>query len=256
MAIRQSSAYALTRRPLGEADLIVELFTLELGRVRVVARSARRLRSRFGSALEPLTRSRAVWFQRDKDDLGRLSSCEIERSWFELLADEERAVAAAYIAELIVGLVPERDPLPALFRLLGALLDALDRGLDLDLALRYFELWILRLSGLYPDLRACGRCGRALSGAAWVCERSLEFLCGAGCGGAVGRRRLSASARSLACRMVRAAPEELPAGGGEQARAARNLEAVHDTLLRGHLARPPRSAAFLRRLRASRRRAI
>jgi len=140
VALRKASAYALRSRPLGEADLIVELFTRERGRVRAVARSARRIRSRFGSAFEPFTRSRIVYFQRDKDDLGRVSSCDLERSYSEMLGDVEQAAMAAYMAELVIGFAPENDAAPVLYRLVGAVLDAMEAGCSLDLLARYFEV--------------------------------------------------------------------------------------------------------------------
>lgn len=247
MAIRQGLAYALRTRVLGEADLIVEFFTLEHGRVRAVARSARRLRSRFGSAFEPFTRSRLVWFQRDKDDLGRVSSTEIERSWFETLAGLEQSLLAAYMAELLIAFIPERDPAPRVFRLVDAVLNAVEKGANPTLMGRYFEVWLLRLSGLFPDPGRCGECGKSLGAKAWVSDSRLEFLCGRACGGAVGRRALPPPARALLDRVVRLSPEKLAAERADPS-AVRALGEVASVLVCGHLDRTPRSLRVIRRL--------
>lgn len=245
MALRQALGYALRTRPLGEADLIVEIFTRERGRIRGVARSARRLKSRFGSAFEPFTLSRVVWFQRDKDDLGRLSSCDIERSYFETLSGLEQAGVASYLAELVIGFTPEQDPSDTLFRLIGASLDALDARVAPDVVARYAEVWILRLSGLLPDVDRCGACGEQLGADAWVSDTTLEFLHARECMGQHGRRRVSPAALGLLRHMLRNGPERL---GDVPAGALRGLAAVMEVIVCGHLDRPPRSLRVLQRL--------
>ncbi len=251
MALRHASAYALRTWPLGEADFIVELFTLERGRVRVVARSARRPKSRFGSALQPFTRSQIVYFQRDKDDLGRLSSCEIEKSYFETLATLENAPMAAYWAELIIGFTPELDPIPDLYRLTGAALDGLQAGADVELMARYFEIWVLRISGLLPDLQHCSQCGRSMEGDVWVSETTQGFVCGRDCAGGVAGTRLATPARALLSVILTNSPVQL--AGGEVSRGAvRALEKVTGLLIRGQLDRVPRSWWVMQQLRRRR----
>jgi DNA repair protein RecO (recombination protein O) len=251
MAIRHASAYSLRTWPLGEADLIAELFTLDRGRVRVVAKSARRPRSRFGSALEPFTRSQIVYFQREKDDLGRLSSCEIEHSYFETLATLEYAPLAAYWAELIIGFTPEHDPIPTVYRLAGAALDALEQGADAELMARYFEVWMLKISGLLPDLGHCSQCGRELQGDVWVSDLSQGFTCTRDCGGTAAAARLATPARTLLGAMLRNSPAQIASGDCSRG-AVRSLENATGLFIRGHLDRVPRSLRIMRRLRARR----
>jgi len=251
MALRHASAYALRTWPLGEADLIAELFTLERGRVRVVARSARRPKSRFGSSLQPFTRSQAVYFQREKDTLGRLSSCEIERSYFETLATLENAPLAAYWAELIIGFSPELDPIPDLYRLVGAALEALSTGADSELIARYFEVWILRISGLLPDLQHCGQCGKPLQGDVWVSEMSQAFVCSRACSAGGSATRLATPARALLAAVLANSPAQI-AGGEVSLGAVRALENATGVLIRGQLDRTPRSLRVMQRLRKDR----
>lgn len=251
MAVRHASAYALRTWPLGEADLIVELFTLERGRVRAVARSARRPKSRFGSSLQPFTRSQIVYFQRDKDDLGRLSSCEIERSYFETLATLENAPLAAYWAELIIGFTPELDPIPDMYRLIGAALDALANGAEPELMARYFEIWMLRISGLLPDLQHCSQCGRSMQGDVWVSEITQGFVCGRDCGGGVAANRLATPARALLSAILSNSPAQIASGQVSRG-AVRALENATGLLIRGHLDRVPRSLRVMQRLRRER----
>ena len=80
MALKESEAIVLRTYPLREADLLVTLFTRAEGKVRGVARSAKKSKRRFGGALEPLTYVRAFYEDRERQELARLDSCEVLES--------------------------------------------------------------------------------------------------------------------------------------------------------------------------------
>src|ERR1700680_4866865 len=73
MALRESEAIVLRRYQLREADLLVTMFTRIEGKVRGVARSAKKSKRRFGGALEPLTYVRAFYDVRERQELARLA---------------------------------------------------------------------------------------------------------------------------------------------------------------------------------------
>ena len=77
MALKESEAIVLRTYPLREADLLVTLFTRAEGKVRGVARSAKKSKRRFGGALEPLTYVRAFYDVRERQELVRLDACEV-----------------------------------------------------------------------------------------------------------------------------------------------------------------------------------
>ncbi|HST78849.1 MAG TPA: DNA repair protein RecO, partial [Verrucomicrobiae bacterium] len=74
---KQSEALILRTYPFHEADLLVTFFTRSEGKVRGVAKAAKRSRKRFGGALEPLTHVIAHWEDKEKQELARLDSCDI-----------------------------------------------------------------------------------------------------------------------------------------------------------------------------------
>src|SRR5437879_13898802 len=80
MALKESEAIVLRTYPLREADLLVTLFTRAEGKVRGVARSAKKSKRRFGGALEPLTYVRAFYDVREGQELARLDSCQVVES--------------------------------------------------------------------------------------------------------------------------------------------------------------------------------
>ena len=155
-------AFVLGTLKVGEADLLVTLLAENGGRVRGVAPSARRSRKRFGGALEPLTRVSARWSEKDGRELHRIESLDLTRSYAAMQADPARQAACAVLAEVAVAVAREGQPDPRGFRLLGAVLDAVDSGLDPWIAVRYFEFWTLRLHGMLPDLSTCFSCHREL----------------------------------------------------------------------------------------------
>jgi len=149
----------LRTQELGDADLIVSLLAEHCGKVRGVARSARRSRKRFGGVLEPLTHVRAVWVTREGRELSRIDSLDCLRSFAEMQADPERQAACAVLSEVSEVFAREGEADTKSFKLLGSVLEALEGGLGAWVTVRYFEYWTLRLHGLLPDLGHCAGCG-------------------------------------------------------------------------------------------------
>jgi DNA repair protein RecO (recombination protein O) len=177
MAIKQSEAIVLRSYPLREADLLVTLLTRAEGKVRGVARSAKKSKKRFGGALEPLTYVRAYWDDREGHELARLDSCEVLESPLADEVDYPRAVALGYVAEVLDQALPDREPNDAMFRLALAVLAHVRAG-SIWMPLTYFDLWMVRLMGLLPELHECIECGTALNGSrAWFHPLADGLMC-------------------------------------------------------------------------------
>jgi DNA repair protein RecO (recombination protein O) len=163
MVLKESEAIVLRSYPLREADLLVTLFTRLEGKVRGVARSAKKSKRRFGGALEPLTYVKAYYEDRERQELARLDSCEVLESPLAFEVGYPRAVALAHVAELLDELLPDREANDAVFRLGLSVIAGL-RGPDVWMPITYFELWMTRLMGYLPELSECIVCGRVLNG--------------------------------------------------------------------------------------------
>jgi DNA repair protein RecO (recombination protein O) len=162
MPILRSKAIVLRTYRVGEADKIVVFFTLELGKIRGMAKGARRPRSRFGSSLEVGTEVELTFFEKEGRELVSVDRCDIVRSGFRQFGEPILATALGYVTDLADAFVPEREPNPRIYRLLRAILASLSSASDAETRARYFEAWLLRLSGLYPWRRTCPSCGRPL----------------------------------------------------------------------------------------------
>lgn len=174
---------------LHEKDRIVTLLTRERGKMRGVARGARRKYSRFAGQLQPLARVRVRWFEKEGRDLVRISEVELDRPAHRLQEELEGILLGSYLAEHLTEFVQEDEPGDLWFRLLDSTVEALLEGVDRDVAARYFEAWVLRLSGIFPPPTECPVCGRPFSTEGAVLPTGEEFLacrdCGAEMGGGV-----------------------------------------------------------------------
>ena len=149
MPLFTADALVLRTYKLAEADRIVVFLTRDRGKKRGVAAHARRPRSRFTGALEPLTEVRVAYFERERRELVNLNYAETVRSPLAS-ADPECLAYSHYFAELIDAWAAECDSDERLFRLGCSALDALATGTPPDALARYFECWLLRLQGVYP----------------------------------------------------------------------------------------------------------
>jgi DNA repair protein RecO (recombination protein O) len=150
MPLYTADALVLRTYKLAEADRIVVFLTRDRGKKRGVAPHARRPRSRFTGALEPLTEVRVAYFEKERRELVNLNYAETVRSPLAA-ANPESLSYSHYFAELIDAWAADADADERLFRLGCSVLDALAAGAPVDALARYFECWLLRLQGVYPS---------------------------------------------------------------------------------------------------------
>lgn len=161
MPLFRSESIILRSYSLSEADKIVVLFTRDRGIVRGVAKGAKRLKSRFGSSLEPFSVANVEYFEKEHSELATIRSAEIERSHFLEAAVPDHLAVFSNIAELLIAFSPPHDPNEMLYRMLKACLaSGADSPGSLAAVSVYFKLWLLRLGGYLPDWSKCHACGR------------------------------------------------------------------------------------------------
>ncbi len=159
MALVTTEAIVLRSYNLAEADRIVVCLTRGAGLVRAVARGARRMKSRFGAALEPFSFINLVFYEKENRELVTISQADIVKSNFDLASQPDAAHVLAYIAELVGDFAPPHEANDKLYRMVKASVEALATSSDTsNQVLRYFEVWLLRLAGLFPELETCAEC--------------------------------------------------------------------------------------------------
>lgn len=156
MPTYKTAALVLRRIPLGEKDKIVTLFSRDKGKLRAVAKGARKPTSKLAGATEPLVLLRASIAEGSSLDV--LSEAEVRESFPKLKADYGLILRASYACELLEKVMEERDPHPESFDLLLSTLYILQRAVQPDAALHAYELQLLAQIGYEPQLSACIRC--------------------------------------------------------------------------------------------------
>src|SRR5438270_11940993 len=101
MQLVSTDAIVLRSYNLAEADRIVLCLTRSAGLIRAVAKGARRMKSRFGAALEPFTLVRLSFHEKENRDLVTISGVDILKSYFDLRSNLEALDCLAYMAEMV-----------------------------------------------------------------------------------------------------------------------------------------------------------
>ena len=149
----------LSRRSVGEADRLVTLFTREAGLLRVLAKGVRKIPSRRGGHLEPMTEVLAL-VNRSGERL-YLTHVETQHAMSALHRNEGAMEHVQHIFRLLLDVSPEGETQEDVYIMLKdvcMLMPELPYGKRVALETAAM-LTILRAAGLQPALEACQHCG-------------------------------------------------------------------------------------------------
>lgn len=161
MPVEKATALVLRVVEWSETSSIVTLLTREFGKVRGLAKGARRPKGPFESALDLLSTCQIVFLRKSSDALDLLTEAKLQRRFRPRSGDLSCLYAGYYVAELLDDLTDDYDPHPELFDAAEQTLVGLSSGNTppSHLVLR-FELALLDLLGHMPSLVDCAECGR------------------------------------------------------------------------------------------------
>jgi DNA repair protein RecO (recombination protein O) len=179
--LNRTEGLVLSTFPFGEADLIATYLTLDFGLIKLFVKSPRKIKSRFGSSLEPLTQARISFWGKEDANLPRLTQSDIIHP-FHIIRDHLRSfLKVSEIIELTMKFIPERDINKKVYALFLTTLQAIEHHCsDLtlkhgagedgkkvkgrfsceDLILNQYKIRFLTHAGFAPKLDVCGRCGQ------------------------------------------------------------------------------------------------
>jgi DNA repair protein RecO (recombination protein O) len=242
----RAKGFVLRNRPLGETDRLITCFTLEHGKISGVAKGAGKLRSRFGSSLQPLSLIRLMLFRKETRSLYRIDHTDILTSFQAVRDDWEKLRPALYAVDLVDALLVESDPQPQVFTLLERLLTSVSQteSARIDVWLRLFEARLLRLVGYQPLLERCAVCQRPATAAGALSGGLGGYVCRVCEPGVSDARRVSPAILRLLERtgtLQWGAAERLYLSAEQQ----QELRQVLHELLRGHVRKEVKSYRFL-----------
>ncbi len=163
MPAEKAAAIVLRTIEFSESSLVVTLFSRECGKVRALAKGARRPKNPFDSALDLLALCRIVFLRKSSEALDLLTEAKLQRRFRPAGRNLSSLYAGYYVAELLNELTDDYDPHPELFDLADETLTALSQGEAVANRVLRFELVALRLLGHLPSLDACADCGVRLA---------------------------------------------------------------------------------------------
>ena len=156
----KTEAVVLRSIRLGEADRVLHLYTEDRGRIGAVAKGVRRVKSRFGGRLEPLSRVKLVLHE-GRSDLCTITAADTVHAHATLRERRASIERATEACDAVLRLFDSAEPNRPAYNLLChelALLDA-----DAELATRAqalaFRMKLLLAAGFVPELAACAACG-------------------------------------------------------------------------------------------------
>jgi DNA repair protein RecO (recombination protein O) len=247
MGLGKSRAVVIGSFPMAESDRIVSFFSRDYGKIRGVARAARRMRSRFGSALELLTLGDLVFFDGGRSDLVQVDHFDIVHPFEGIRGDLHRLGHAAWMVECIARLTADRDPNAAVYGLLVRALRSVEAGGEPRRAATVFGLRCVDALGHRLRLDACVGCGRRPTAAGTEAVIDVEgggLTCAACARRGHAAVRIDAGSVGILRRLRTLAWHEamtVPLGGAED--EVREVVDLHVTSLGGYA---PRASRFLR----------
>ncbi len=156
-------ALLLRRINYGDHDLIINLFTLERGKIAVIAKAAKKSVKRFGGILELFSDLEIVVNPGRGKGLPVLQEATLIQPYTAIRSDVVKTAYASYWSELVNTWVEEYERQDLIFNLLRHVISELDRGVKGTRALSIlFQIRFMALSGLAPNLANCSRCGLPL----------------------------------------------------------------------------------------------
>lgn len=193
----------------GESDRILTFYTLEQGKLKGIAKGARRSKKRFVGNLDPLSHINIMYFQSDKSELVRVEDASLIDAFTPLKADIERLSDACYILELTSEMTREGQVLPAAYHSLVAFLKLLEAGGGPEV-LRFFEIKLLSQAGYLPHLSGCVTCRQTTDGEKLYFSSERGGLVCRGCAsGLTGLIPVSPGTAGLLTMAMRLEPDKL-----------------------------------------------
>ena len=244
MPVHEAEAIVLRQYSLSDSDRIVVFVTREYGRVRAVAQGVKKPQSRMAGCLEPLNHIRLEFWTREGRDLSQIRQAELIHSYLGKNPGLTQVYAFCYFAEIANEMVQDNQANHALFRLILASLDAGEACGITQALVRYYEIWSLKLNGLFPDYAYCSNCGKCVKDEgfyAWI--EAGQARCPA-CAQGLGLRIGAAACTALEA-MTRLSPGQFAVQPLSNA-ASSDIEQLSLRLLSLHLEKQLKSYRLLK----------
>lgn len=154
----RTTGFVLRTLSYGESDLIITFYSNEFGKLKGIAKGAKRSKKRFANVFEPFSLTNIIFSRKNRDTLAFIETCEIIDHYDAIRLDLEKTLTASYFIDLADNFSPEGKKNEQVFELLQAFLTLLGTQKASDTLVRFFEMRMLKLAGFEPTLDRCITC--------------------------------------------------------------------------------------------------
>ncbi len=175
MKISKVEGIVIRTTSYGETNKIVTLFTRGSGKITVMANGAKKPKSKFAAITQLFTYGDFLVSQ--TSGMGRMrQGGDIIHLFRGLREDIFKIAYTSYLAELLDRVTEQNEPNPSLFELFYKSIQCIDEGYDPEIIMNIFEMKMLNLAGVYPQLNGCSVCGN-VEGKFGYSVREGGFIC-------------------------------------------------------------------------------
>jgi len=160
----QGPAFVLKKWDLGESDQLVSFLSSSRGKLKGIAKGAKRSKKRFGGLLSPFLLVDVEVFENPNRDLVRIERCALIHYYASIYGDLEKLLVGCCALEFLERVLPERGSQEDWFQLLQSSLECLNQRAETGPLLWVFFAKALNLLGLQPQFGQCIHCRRRLGG--------------------------------------------------------------------------------------------
>lgn len=154
----KTTGFVLRTLNYSESDLIVTFYSHDFGKLKGIAKGAKKSKKRFANVFEPFSLTDIIFTRKNRDMLAFIESCDIIDHYHAIRQDMEKTLIASYFIELTDHFSPEGKKNEKVFQLLQSFLLMLGREKASDAVVRFFEIRLLKLAGFEPALNHCVIC--------------------------------------------------------------------------------------------------
>ncbi|NIO03200.1 MAG: DNA repair protein RecO, partial [Proteobacteria bacterium] len=145
MPLKRATGIVIHSFDYGESDRIVTFFTTEYGKIKGIAKGARRSRRRFSNSLDLFCHVRILFFEKEDRSLTRIDQSDVVEFFPALSGDISKMGYGSYFIELVDAMTGEREAHPDVFNLLRVFLSTINSMEPMEEMLRIFEIRLLSL---------------------------------------------------------------------------------------------------------------
>jgi len=154
----KTAAFVLRTLPYSESDLIVSFYSHDFGKIKGIAKGAKRSKKRFANVFEPFSLANIIFTRKSRDMMAFIEACDIIDHYPAIRQDMEKTLIASYFIDLTDHFSPEGKKNEKIFQLLQDFLILLEREKASDALVRFFEMRLLKLTGFEPAIEHCIVC--------------------------------------------------------------------------------------------------